>query len=188
MSARRRLFRWTLGFGLAHSALLGIVGLRYLWYYGPLEPSLGWAYAVLAYVGHLSALAYLPLLAVLLPAIALTPWPRVVVPLGVCVASAGLSLLVLDSLVFAGNRYHLGAVTLALLAPTTWAFLGVYFALGAVIEALVAAWVWRRTAGRPRPGIAVSVALGLVTCLVGSHLIHVWAEAHYYVPVTAFTR
>src|SRR5262249_25091347 len=41
---RRRLFRWAGWFGLAHAALLGIVGLRYLWYYRPVAPA-GWAYA-----------------------------------------------------------------------------------------------------------------------------------------------
>ena len=90
---RRRLFRWAGWFGLAHAALLGIVGLRYLWYYRPIAPSAGWAYAALAFVGHLSALAYLPLFVVLLPLIALAPQARIVVPVGVAVASAGLSLL-----------------------------------------------------------------------------------------------
>jgi membrane-anchored protein YejM (alkaline phosphatase superfamily) len=56
------------------------------------------------------------------------------------------------------------------------------------IEAMLAAWVWTRTARAPRRRIGWYVALGLATCLVTSHLIQWWAEAHYYVPVTAFTR
>ena len=78
-------------------------------------------------IADMSALAYVPLLALLVPVILLVPRASVVVPLGVLAASAGLSLLVLDSLFFAENRYHLGAVTLALLAPRTWAFTAVYF-------------------------------------------------------------
>jgi uncharacterized protein len=188
VSPRRRLLRWASWFGLAHACVAGAVGLRYLWYYGPPSPAAGWAYAAIAYAGHMSALAYVPLLALLVPVILLVPRASVVVPLGVLLASAGLSLLVLDSLVFAENRYHLGAVTLALLAPRTWAFTAVYFALGAALEAMVAAWVWRRTAGPPRHRIGRLVAVGLALCLLTSHLVYAWADAHYFVPVTAFTR
>src|SRR5215831_16391916 len=150
VSPRRRLLRWASWFGVAHAGVMGVVGLRYLWFYVPPSFAAGWAYAALAYAGHISALAYVPLLALLVPMILLIPRASVVVPLGVFLASAGLSLLVLDTLVFAENRYHLGAVTVALLAPRTWAFTAVYFVLGAVVEAMVAGWVWRRTDGPPR--------------------------------------
>jgi membrane-anchored protein YejM (alkaline phosphatase superfamily) len=168
--------------------LLGIVGLRYLWDYRLLAPSAGWAYATLAFVGHLSALAYLPLLAVLLPLIVLVPHARIVVPVAVAVASAVLSLLVLDTLVFVEDRYHVDVATLALLAPTTWAFVAVYFVVGAAIEGMVAVWVWRSTVHPLRRTIGPYVALGLASCFVGSHLTHAWADAHYFVPVTAFAR
>ena len=59
MSARTRLCRWGSWFAVANAGLLAVVGLRYLWYYSPLEPVVAWAYAVIAYVGHLSALAYI---------------------------------------------------------------------------------------------------------------------------------
>ena len=145
MSARRRLCRWGSWFAVANAALMAVVGLRYLWHYRPLDPLVAWAYAVIAYVGHLSALAYIPFL-LLLPVIVLIPQPRVVLPLGVALASAGLSFLLLDSLVFAENRYHLDVLTFTMLEPQTWAFLALYFLLGLVIEALLARWVWTRTA------------------------------------------
>jgi membrane-anchored protein YejM (alkaline phosphatase superfamily) len=100
----------------------------------------------------------------------------------------GLSLLVLDSLLFGDNRYHLSVLTFTLLAPHTWAFLAVYFAVGLAIEAMLALWIWNRTEQVPRRRIGRYLVLGLVACFVSSHLIHVWAEAHYYVPVTSFTR
>jgi membrane-anchored protein YejM (alkaline phosphatase superfamily) len=168
--------------------LLGIVGLRYLWDYRPLAPSAGWTYTAVAFVGHLSALAYLPLLAVLLPLILLVPHARIVAPVGVAVASAVLSLLMLDTLVFVEDRYHVDVATLALLAPTTWAFVAAYFVVGVAIEGMVAVWVWRSTAHPPRRKIGPYVAIGLASCFVASHLIHAWADAHYFVPETAFAR
>jgi uncharacterized protein len=187
VSARRRLLRWGSWFAVVNAALLAVVGLRYLWYFAALRPSVAWVYAILAYVGHLTALAYIPFL-LLVPVMVLFPRPRVVLPLGVAVAGAALSLLLLDSLVFAENRYHLGVLTFALLAPQTWAFLALYFLVGVAIEAMLAGWVWTRTARLPTRRIGRYLALGLVSCFLASHLIHAWAEAHSYVPVTAFTR
>ena len=125
MGTRARLVRWANGFALANVALLALVGLRYLWYYSPLDPWVGWSYAALAFAGHLAALAYLPLL-LLLPVMLLLPRPRLVLSLAVGLESALLSFLVLDSLVFAEHRYHLGILTLSLLAPLTWAFAALY--------------------------------------------------------------
>ena len=188
MSARRRLLRWGSWFAVVNAAVLGIVGLRYLWHYSPPVPSVGWGYAVLAYVGHLTSLAYVPFLLVLVPVIVLLPRAQVVLPLGVALAAVGLSFFVLDTLLFAEDRYHLNALTFGLLAPQTWAFLALYFLLGVAIEAMLAAWVWKRTAGPPTRRIGRYLALGVGTCLLAGHLVHAWAEAQYYVPVTGFTR
>jgi uncharacterized protein len=187
VSARRRLLRWGSWFAIANAALLGIVGLRYLWYYSALTPSFAWVYAVLAYVGQLSALAYIPFL-LLMPVMLLLPRPGLILPLGVLLASVVVSLLLLDSLVFAENRYHLGVLTFVMLAPLTWAFLALYLLVGAAIEAMLAAWVWKRTAHPPRHRVGRYLAVVIVSCFLASHLIHAWAEAHNYVPVTAFTR
>jgi len=187
MGARKRLLRWANGFALANAAFLGVVGLRYLWYYSPLQPLVGWTYAGLAYVGHLSALAYVPLI-LLVPVMMLVPRPWAVLPLAVLVSSVVLSFLLLDSLVFAENRYHLGVLTFSLLERQTWAFLFLYFLLGLAVEAMVAAWIWRRTAFPGMGRIGWYLPLGLGACLLASNLIHAWAEAHYYPPVTAFTR
>ena len=56
VSARGRLLCWGSWFAVVNAALLGIVGLRYLWYYSALTPLVAWVYAVLAYVGQLTAL------------------------------------------------------------------------------------------------------------------------------------
>ena len=101
MGARKRILRWAGWFAVANAVLLMVVGLRYLWYYSALTPSPAWIYAILAYVGHLSILACIPLLLLLFPVMMLIPQPRVILPIGVGLGSAGFSLLLLDGLVFA---------------------------------------------------------------------------------------
>ena len=53
MSSRRRLLRWASWFAVANAALLAVIGLRYLWLYVRLSPSVAWGYAVVAYVGQI---------------------------------------------------------------------------------------------------------------------------------------
>ena len=188
MRPRRRLLRWLGWFAAVNAALFAIIGLRYLWLYAAVGSSVSWSYALVAYVGHLSALAGIPLLVLLVPVAALVPRARVVLPLGVAVASAGVALFVLDSLVFAENRYHLSVLTFTLLEPQTWAFLALYFVVALAIESMLAGWVWQRTARPAHRQIGRYLALALVACLVAAHLVYAWAAAHYDVSVTAFTR
>jgi uncharacterized protein len=187
-STRRRLLRWGSWFAAANAGLLAVVGLRYLWYYAALRPSFAWLYAIIAFAGQMSLFAYLPFLAVLVPVTLLIPRRSVVVPLGVLLASAVLGFLVLDTLVFAENRYHLGILTASLLAPSTWAFLAVYFLVGVAIESMLAGWVWQRTVAPPRHKVGRYLALGILVCVLASHVVHSWAHSRSYVPVTAFTR
>ena len=187
MAARRRLFRWGTWFALVNAGLLVLLGLRYVWYYSWQGPSLALIYAALALVGQMSVFACVPFLLLVL-VIVVIPQPRVVVPLGILLGSTILSFVVLDSLVFAENRYHLSVLTFTLLAPHTLAFLAVYFAAGLAIEAMLAHWIWRRTEHALRLRVGSYLTLGLVACFMSSHLIHLWAEAHDYVPVTSFTR
>lgn len=106
MSPRRRLLRWAGWFAAANAALLAVVGLRYLWHYAALGADAAWGHALVAYAGHLGTLVTVPLALLLVPAIGVLTRARVVVPLGVVLASAGASLLLLDSLVFAENQMH----------------------------------------------------------------------------------
>ncbi|HEU5189307.1 MAG TPA: DUF3413 domain-containing protein [Methylomirabilota bacterium] len=185
---RRRLLRWANWFALVNAAVLALIGAQYLWQYSaPMSPAAAWTYAVVASAGHMAALAYSPLL-VLIPLLLLLPWPRVVLPLGVVLVSALVAFLVLDTLVFAEQRYHLNALTFRILEPTTWGFLALYFLLALAIEAMVAVWVWRRTAlpSTSRLGWVLPLVLGI--CLVSSQLIHAAADPYFYVPVTAFDR
>src|SRR4029077_6331327 len=188
MTSRRRLLRWAHWFTAVHAGLLALIGLRYLWLYVRLSPTVAWVYAPLAYLGHIAVLAYLPIFLFVLPLILLLPRPRVVVPLGVGLASAATSFLMLDSLVFAENRYHLNILTATLLGPHTWLFLGIYFGLGLAIEGMLAPAVWQPTATAPTRHVGRYVALGLALCFAAANLMHAWFEARYDVSVTSLTR
>ncbi|HKW93798.1 MAG TPA: DUF3413 domain-containing protein [Methylomirabilota bacterium] len=186
-SERRRLLRAGGWLALVNVAAVALIGLRYLWLYGVPFSWFAWLYVLLAYVGHASALAFLPFV-LLTPVALLAPRPRLLLACAALVGGAGLSLLLVDSLVFAENRYHLSLITLELLAPYTWAFFTLYFLVFVALEAMVGLWVWRRCAGPPARRVGRFVVVALVGTFVLSHLIHAWAEARYYVPVTSFAH
>ncbi len=186
MSNRRRLLRWGSRFALANAALLAVIGLRYLWHYMAAAGMVAWPYVLVAYLAHWVLLAFVPFGLVLVPVTLLLPRPPLVLPLGVALGAAGLSLTLLDSLVFAENRYHLSPLAARLLAPQTWAFTAVYLLLFLAIDAMAARWLWRLGAAPPRRTGWVALALG--ACVLASHAAYAWAEARYYLPITAFTH
>jgi hypothetical protein len=185
---RRRLLRWGSWFAVANAALVALIGVRYLWQYTAPSAPVAWAYVLVATVGHWAALAYLPFLVVVAPAALLAPRPRLILPLAVGLASLGVTLTLLDSLIFAEHRYHLSLLTLSLLDATTWIFTGVYLAVIAVIETVLAAGIWRRSATPSTGRAGWTLAIVLVASFLGSHAAYLWADARYYVPVTSFTH
>jgi hypothetical protein len=185
---RRRLLRWGSWFAVANAGLVALIGVRYLWQYTAPSTPVAWLYVLAATAGHWAALAYLPFLAVVAPLGLLAPRPRAVVPLGVGLASVGVTLTLLDSLIFAEHRYHLSPLTLSLLDATTWMFTGFYLVIVVVIEAALAAGIWRRCGTSARGRAGWTLAAVLVACFLGSHVAYLWADARYYVPVTSFTH
>lgn len=183
-SPRRRLLRWGSWFSVVNAALMAVVGVRYLPY---ASATAGW-YVLVATLGHWAALAYVPFVVVLVPLILIVPRRRLVIGAGVTVAAAGLSLLLLDSLVFAENRYHLNPITLSLLAAPTWGFAAVYLLAFVVIETVIGVGLWRRCARPLWPPLGRYLAVALAGCFVVSHLVHAWADARYYIPVTTFSH
>ncbi len=186
-SERRRLLRAGGWLALVNVAAVAVIGLPYLWLYGVPSSWLAWLYVLLAYVGHAGALAFPPFVLLTLVAL-LAPRPRLLLVCAALVGGAGLSLLLLDSLVFAENRYHLSLITVGLLAPSTWAFFTLYFLVFAAVEAMLGLWIWRRSAAPPTRRVGRFVAVALMGSFVVSQLIHTWAEARYYVPVTSFAH
>jgi len=188
VTPRRRLLRWASWFALVNAAVLAIVGVPYLWHYAALGRSVSWSYAIVAYIGHLGALACIPLLVLLWPVAVIVPRVRLVLPLGVVCASVGVAFVVLDSLLFSANRYHLDRLTFMLLEPTTWVYGAFYFLVALAVEAMLATWVWQRTACLGPRRVGWYLAVGLLGCFVVTHVVHAWAAAHYDVSIMAFSR
>ncbi len=187
MSPRRQALRWLGWFAVANAALYGLIGLRYLASYPFAADPLGLIYSVLAYIGHFFLLAALPLGLLLLPLVLIVPRRAWLSAAGVVIAALGLTLLVTDTNVFAEQRYHLTTFIAYLFEASTWVFVGVIGLVALAFEALLSGYVWRWVEGRPRRGGRM-LATALCLSWFGSQVIHVWADAIGYTPVTQLTR
>jgi len=185
---RRRLFRWIGWFGAINAALFALVAQRYLWIYIFPSDGLGIAYVALTFVGHFALLSVLPMFIVLTPFVIVLRSQRLVQTLGVIIAACGLSLLFLDTNVFAEHRFHLGALTASLFELSTWVFVGILFVIFVAFEAMLAGIVWRNFALADRPKHGRLLAVLLIGCWLASQAIHIWGDAVGHTPVTQFTR
>jgi membrane-anchored protein YejM (alkaline phosphatase superfamily) len=175
------------GYSLLVGALLALVGLRYLADYPWPSDTLARTYTVLAFASHFALLGLAPWLLVVLPVTLVAPRRRIVLALCVGLAALTLALVLVDSLVFAEDRFHLSALALAILGWSTWGFALLYFAIFAALGALLARAtrpLLSRVSGR---ALGLGLAAGVLAPFLATQALHVWADANFYVPITGFT-
>ena len=186
-TGRGELIRWAGWFGIVNALLFALVGARYLLAFGMPTSGVAFVYMVLAFVAHFALLGFLPMLLLLGPAAILLPRKVVVMGLGVLLAAACLTLLVLDTNIFVQYRYHLSRLNVEVFETSTWLFAGVIFAVLLAFQAMLAGNVWRWVSSNSeRKGLWLALLLTLIW--LGGQGIHVWGDATAYSPVTAFTR
>jgi len=188
VTPRRRLLRTTGWFACTVALLLLLLGTQYLSHYVLPDQCDARLYTVLAYTSHMAVLAFLPWLLLVAPLCLLLPRPGLVLPLSALLAAAGAAWLLLDALLFAEQQFHLNALTMTLLGWQTLAFGVLYFVIFAALGGLDLRWLWRRTAVPARRNRGGWVAAGVLGALLVAQLQHVWADAHYYVPITGLTH
>ena len=185
---RRQLLRWTGWFVAANIVVFMLIGVRYLLAYHFPDDALGIVYVALAYTGQMGLIVGVLLG---LPLVLLTVlWPRraLLFSIGVLAGAVMLSLLVLDTQVFAQNRFHLSFLTVALFDWPTWLLTGILAIIALFFEALLAGGVWRNFATWPGTRRGAWLAVVLVASWFGGTFLYAWADATGYAPVTQFAR
>ena len=185
--SRGTLLRWTAWFGIANAVLFALAGLRYLLAFGMPESGIALIYVVLATISQFALLGFLPLMLILGPVALLIPRKGLVVTLGVIAMALALTVLVMDTNVFAQYRYHLSLLTVEIFAASTWLFAGLILLVALLFQSMLAGNVWQRVQLR-RGRAGVWLALFLVCAGLIAQGIHVWADAVAYTPITSFTR
>lgn len=184
---RKQLLLWGSWFFLVVGVIQGIIGLRYLSSFTFPHDALGRIYTISAFAGHFIFLSYGAWVVGILPLTLIFPKKKVIVPLSVLVASFILSTTLLDSMVFADNRFHMSTLIMSILGVKTWGFGVIYLVIFLGLTTFLAGRVFSFTTNPDKRIAGPLVAGGCILCLLLTHGLHIWADANYYTPITRFT-
>lgn len=193
---RLPLLRWAGWFSFANTCLLLLISWRYLrlvdW---PAET----AARIFLAVATLAAFTTLGLLLGGVLALVALVWPNrwAVGGAGLALASLFVLGVIVDSIVFTLYRFHLNGMVLSLIRnggiteilPLSFNTRAIALALAAgvlAVEAGVAVWISRRANGFR--GWGKDFVAAAVAVIVTGHLMHIWADAVQYTPITKLVR
>ncbi|WMC09666.1 DUF3413 domain-containing protein [Oceanimonas pelagia] len=185
-----RLIGWGHWFVFFNILLAMAVSVRYLFAAGLPDSALGMGYMLVSWVGHFAFLTFCTYLLTLFPLTFVFPRLRAVQFLGAGIATAALTLLLVDTQVFSLFGFHLNPAVWRLLLDQAqaegapgWGWLFAWVPVLFVLELWLGAWLWRWSRGRSR-SLSRPLTLPLLVCFFLTHSVHIWADATLYTPIT----
>lgn len=183
-----QIVSWGHWFTLFNIFVVIILGSQYLMIGDWPRTFMGRFYAIISAIGHFSFLTFIAYLILLFPLsffIYSSRWQRIIATI---IATLGITLLLIDIDVFSHFRMHLNLSIWQLLTTQKASFLSTAFILIPfilLIEILFAIWSWKKLRSlTKRKRFAKPVVLIFILCFISSHLIHIWADANFYRPIT----
>lgn len=183
-----QIVSWGHWFTLFNILVVILLGSQYLLIADWPRTFMGRFYAIISAIGHFSFLAFIVYLVLLFPLSFLihsSRWQRIIATI---VATIGISLLLIDVEVFSHFRMHLNLSIWQLFTSDKASFLNSAFILIPfilLVEILFSIWSWKKQRSlSKRKRFARPVVIGFILCFVSSHLIHIWADANFYRPIT----
>ncbi|WP_159437711.1 DUF3413 domain-containing protein [Ferrimonas marina] len=183
------LVLWGHWFTFANILLAILIASRYVLAEGWPSTLLGQVYLVANLIGHFSFLGFVVYLIALFPVTLLLPNSRILRGYAAVVATVALSALVFDTQIFTYYRLHLSPFVLDLASSDLNALLKspvlLLLPVGLMaLQLVIANAIWKRIHRIRRRRIGSRVTTVLVSCFVASHLVHIWADAAVYRPIT----
>jgi len=195
---RKMLFRWSSWFSLFNFFVVVILVGRYLTFTTDLEYFLQFIYIFTVLLGHASVLVFLPFLMVFVPVILITPRQTILRTAGVCIGTIGVTGLILDFDVYSQYRFHLNGMVFDFIingGREIFDFSWVTYTFGALVvfavillQIFFSYLAWEISKKASKINIRNKVIFIVLSLLISSNLIHAWADASYYRPITSIAR
>lgn len=190
-----RLISWGHWFTLSNIVLCLFIGLLYIESMGHTGTSLGNLYLVINWLGHFAFLPFVFFIVLLFPFCLLVPYSKVLRGLGALIASFGIFILLFDAFFFRQYGFHLNTYSLTQIARDAETFfagasfvalLGVIFGflLILAVQITLANLSWKRLERLRGHQLGPRISAVFVVCFLSSHMIHIWADANLYTPIT----
>ncbi|WP_437888756.1 LPS biosynthesis-modulating metalloenzyme YejM [Phytobacter sp. V91] len=187
-----QMVSWGHWFALFNILLSIAIGSRYLFVADWPTTLTGRIYSYLSVVGHFSFLVFATYLLILFPLTFIVMSQRLMRVLSAILATAGMTLLLIDSEVFTRFHLHLNPLVWELVInpdqnemARDWQLMFISVPVILLIEMLFATWSWQKLRSLTRRRhYAKPVAAFFFVSFVATHVIYIWADANFYRPVT----
>lgn len=186
-----QMISWGHWFALFNILLALLLGSRYLFIADWPATLTGRVYAILSWLGHFSFLGFATYLLTLFPLTFIVMSQRLLRFISAALATAGLTLLLIDSEVFTRFHLHLNPLVWELVINPTqgelsrdWQLIFICVPVLFLVEMLFGTWSWQKLRSLNRQTFGKPLALLFIVSFLASHLIYIWADANFYRPIT----
>ncbi|PWK96906.1 hypothetical protein C7431_105237 [Pantoea allii] len=186
-----QMISWGHWFALFNIFFALILGSRYLLVADWPASLAGRIYAYTSWVGHFSFIVFAAYLLIIFPLTFVVMSQRLMRVLSTVVATAGLTLLMVDSAVFNRFHLHLNPVVWELVInpdqsemARDWQLMFIGVPLIFLVEILFATWSWQKLRSLNRRSFGKPLAALFISAFFASHLMYIWADANFYRPIT----
>ncbi|NLS14508.1 DUF3413 domain-containing protein [Vibrio sp. SM6] len=187
-----KLVGWGHWFAFFNIIASMLIGTRYLAQSPWPDTLLGQIYLVTSWAGHFGFLVFALYLLVLFPLTFVVPSRKLFRLIAVVFATAGQTVLLVDTQAYDILNLHLTPVVWELLfsksdsaLSTDLQYLFVVMPLIFLLQLVLSEWVWRKQRKLSHKRIGRPFAALFFVCFITSHLIYIWSDAYFYNPVTA---
>ncbi|MGP2979429.1 LPS biosynthesis-modulating metalloenzyme YejM [Serratia marcescens] len=186
-----QMISWGHWFALFNILLALGLGSRYLFVTDWPTSLLGRVYALVSLLGHFSFIVFAGYLLVIFPLTFVVMSQRLLRFISAALATAGLTLLLVDSEVFSHFHLHLNPVVWDLVVnpdqselSRDWQLMFICVPVIFLVEMLFGTWSWQKLRSLNRRRFGKPLAALFISAFFASHLIYIWADANFYRPIT----
>lgn len=187
-----QMVSWGHWFALFNILLSLVMGSRYLFIADWPTTLAGRIYSYVSIIGHFSFLVFATYLLILFPLTFIVGSQRLMRFLSVILATAGMTLLLIDSEVFTRFHLHLNPIVWQLVInpdenemARDWQLMFISVPVILLLELVFATWSWQKLRSLTRRRrFARPLAAFLFIAFIASHVVYIWADANFYRPIT----
>ncbi len=187
-----QMVSWGHWFALFNILLSLVIGSRYLFIADWPTTLAGRIYSYVSIIGHFSFLVFAAYLLILFPLTFFVGSQRLMRFLSVILATAGMTLLLIDSEVFTRFHLHLNPIVWQLVInpdenemARDWQLMFISVPVILLLELVFATWSWQKLRSLTRRRrFARPLAAFLFIAFIASHVVYIWADANFYRPIT----
>jgi len=186
-----QMISWGHWFALFNIIFAFILGSRYLFVADWPASLAGRIYAFSSWIGHFSFIVFAAYLLIVFPLTFVVMSQRLLRFLSAIIATAGLTLILIDSAVFARFHLHLNPVVWELVVnpdqselARDWQLMFISVPVIFLVEMLFATWSWQKLRSLNRRRFGKPMAAVFISAFFASHLLYIWADANFYRPIT----